>query len=97
MNRSISTLSSADARNPKDLLRDHCTVLPDNLRKDRTAFIQTSLPDILIDRAGVQVDPETLAHLEYTIDQADSQGVERYVELIISRSFTEDLRSFNQT
>lgn len=65
------------------------------LRANRPAFVKTSLPGIFGSQEGgpgVVLDLAVLEHYERMIDQADGLAIEKCVQIITEKDFTEDIK-----
>lgn len=69
------------------------------LRTNRAAFVKASIPGIFGAQEGgpgVVLEPAALEQYENIIGQADALAMERCVQIITHKDFTQDLKSFAQ-
>ena len=81
-------------RNPTAPPRELWDAIMSGLRDDRYAFTKAAMPGIFGSGTieGVSVNEETLDAFARIIALADGVAVQRCVEIITSRDFTENLR-----
>ncbi|PGH18338.1 hypothetical protein AJ80_04516 [Polytolypa hystricis UAMH7299] len=67
----------------------------DGLRGSRADYTHEALPPSLGTAAGCEISAHTLRRYENIVAQADALAIERCVQIITNKDFTEDLRNLN--
>lgn len=83
------------AGNPQAPSKELWDSILDGLRNARPFFVQAAIPGIFGVTAGIEVDPATLQRYERMIDQADAVAIERCIQLITAKDFTEEVKALN--
>lgn len=83
--------------NPKAPSRELWDSILTGFRQDRTGFTRASLPGVfgIPFDIGVEVSETVLQRFEWIVGQADALAVERCVQIITHRDFTEDLKKLD--
>ncbi|EXJ64777.1 hypothetical protein A1O7_01115 [Cladophialophora yegresii CBS 114405] len=87
----------ATAANPKAPSRSLWDMILTGIREDRTGFTRAALPGVfgIPFNIGIEVPETVLQKFEGIVAQADVLAVERCVQIITNRDFTEDLKELN--
>ena len=63
----------------------------DGFRGDRQGFVRAALPGLFGAHIGVEVSSTDLAHIENYVEQADSFVLERYIQVLRGKDFSNEL------
>ncbi|ETI28721.1 hypothetical protein G647_01172 [Cladophialophora carrionii CBS 160.54] len=83
--------------NPKAPSRSLWDMILTGIREDRTGFTRSALPGVfgIPFNIGIEVPETALQKFEGIVAQADALALERCVQIITNRDFTEDLTKLN--
>ncbi|OCT44250.1 chloride peroxidase [Cladophialophora carrionii] len=83
--------------NPKAPSRSLWDMILTGIREDRTGFTRAALPGVfgIPFNIGIEVPETVLQKFEGIVAQADALALERCVQIITNRDFTEDLTKLN--
>ena len=82
--------------NPEAPSREVWDFLLKGFRDSRADFIHTALPGSLGTDAGAVISEKTLERYGRIIDAADAIAIERCVQIITTRDFTEELKKLGK-
>ena len=84
--------------NPSAPSRELWDMILTGIRQDRTAFTRAGLPGVfgIPFNIGIEVPETILQKFEAVIAQADALAIERCIQIIANRDFTEELKQLNE-
>ncbi|KAJ9608620.1 hypothetical protein H2200_006391 [Cladophialophora chaetospira] len=89
----------ATEENPTAPSRELWDMILTGLRQDRTGFARAGLPGVfgIPFNIGIEVSESVLQKFEGIVAQADALALERCIQIITNRDFTDDLKKLDET